>query len=193
MPKSLFIYNLKYYDGIHLTQLRPRVVAFKTYKTKDGTLVGLFQGNRGIRPDLDFVIKILILGNDKKLRPPTHTFWVVDLLLKIPHFKNEVREIVQYYIDYYIHTNPFSSVDERDNYQLETVNEITTRYAQLEQSYTLSLDYVAMVIELFCKNEKINPDAYMFRNLLLTLRDYIDGKKHYTEVLQAAMPGYGNR
>ncbi len=194
MPQTSLVYNSKYYDGTNLTQLKPRVVAFKTLKTQDGTLIGLFQGNRGMRPDLDFVIKILILGNDKRLRPPTHTFWVVDLLLKIPKFRNEVKEIVQYYIDFYARTSPFVSVQERNNYQLETVKEITTRYAQLEQSYTLSLDYVATVIELFCKNEKINPGAYMFRDLLMiTLRDYINGNKHYTEVLQAAMPGYGNR
>ena len=193
MPLSQLTYNLNYYDGTNLMQMRPRLIAFKTYKTKDGTLIGLFQGDRGTRPDIDFVIKILIPGSDKKLRPPTHTFWVVDLLLKIPQFRNEVREIVQYYIDYYERTTPFSLVEERNNYQLETVKEITTRYAHLEQPYTLSLDYVAMIIELFCKNEKINPGAYMFRDLLLTLRDYIDGNKHYTEVLQAAMPGYGNR
>ena len=190
MPQSQTTYNQNYYDGINLMQMRPREVAFKTHKMLDGTLIGLFQGSRGVRPDIDFVIKILIPGPDKKLRPPTHTFWVVDLLLKIPQYKNEVREIVQYYIDYYGRTAPFSSVQERNSYQLETVGEITTRYAQLEQPYTLSLDYVATVIELFCKNEKINPDAYMFRDLLLSLRDYIDGNKHYTEVLQAAMPGY---
>jgi len=190
MPQSLQTYNSKYYNGIILTQLRPHIAAFKTYKTHDGTLIGLFQGNRGARPDIDFVIKILIPGVDKKLQPPTHTFWVVDLLLKIPQFRNEVREIVQYYIDFYSRASPFSSVQERNNYQLETVAEIITRYSHIEQSYTLSLDYVATIIELFCKNEKINPGAYMFRNLLLTLRDYIDNKKHYTEVLQAAMPGY---
>lgn len=195
MPLTLPIYNTNYFDGTDLKQMKARVKggpkkAFRTYKTKDGTLVGLFQGDHGARPDIDFVIKILIQGPDKILRPPTHTFWVVDLLLKIPEYKNEVREIVQYYIGYYQRTPPFSSVQDRNNYQLETVEEITTRYARLDQSYTLSLDYVAMVIELFCKNEKITPGAYMFRNLLLTLRDYIDGKKHYTEVLQAAMPGF---
>lgn len=190
MTQTSPIYNSKYYNGTELTQLRPRISAFKTYKTHDGTLIGLFQGNRGVRPDIDFVIKILVPGHDKKLTPPTHTFWVVDLLLKIPQYRNEVREIVQYYIDYYARTFPFSSVQERNNYQLETVAEITTRYAHIEQSYTLSLDYVATIIELFCKNEKINPGAYMFRNLLLTLKDYIDDDRHYTEVLQAAMPGY---
>jgi len=190
MPQSQPVYNSKYYDATNLIQLRPHSIAFKTIKTRDGTLIGLFQGERGERPDIDFVIKILIPGADKIMRPPTHTFWVVDLLLKIPQFRNEVRKIVQYYIDYYERTTPFSSIEERNNYQLETVEEITIRYAHLEQSYTLSLDYVATTIELFCKNEKINPGAYMFRDLLLTLRDYINGKKHYTEVLQAAMPGF---
>lgn len=190
MPQAPQTYNPKYYDGVTLRQLRPSLAAFKTYKTKDATLIGLFQGKRGARPDLDFVIKILIPGHDKKLRPPTHTFWVVDLLLKIPEYKKEVREIVEYYIDYYERTSPFSSIQERDGYQLETVREITTRYVRLEQSYTLSLDYVATVVELFCKNEKVTPGAYMFHALLVALRDYIDEKKHYTEVLQAAMPGF---
>lgn len=195
MSQSTLSYNVKYFDGTNLKQMKASAKgipkeAFKTYKTKDGTLVGLFQGSRGARPDIDFVIKILIPGPDKILRPPTHTFWVVDLLLKIPEYRNEVREIIDYYINYYNRTIPFSSVQERNNYQLETMKEISTRYARLDQSYTLSLDYVAMVIELFCKNEKITPGAYMFRNLLLALRDYIDGKKHYTEVLQAAVPGY---
>ena len=189
IPTSL-LYNLKYYDGTSVSQLRPHVKAFKTYKTHDGTLIGLFQGNRGARPDIDFVIKILVPGKDKKLIPPTHTFWVVDLLLKIPQYKKEVREIVQYYVDFYNTTSSFSSVRKRNEYELETVEEITAHYSHIEQPYALSLDYVAIIIELFCKNEKATPGAYMFLNLLLMLKDYIDGKKHYTEVLQAAMPGY---
>ncbi len=183
-------YNEKYYNGTDLQQLRPRLTAFKTYKTKDGTLIGLFQGSRGLRPDIDFVIKILVPGETKRLTPPTHTFWVVDLLLKIPQFRAEVREIVQFYIDFYDSTLPFESVDSRNGYELQTVEMITKNYAHIEQSYTLSLDYVAIMIELFCKNEKINTGAYMFRDLLVTLREYIDGNKHYTEVLQSAMPGF---
>jgi len=190
MSLERFIYNPKYYDGVNLRQIIPRKLAFKKYQTKDGTLIGLFQGNRGERPEIDFVVKILIPGYDKKLRPPTHTFWIVDLLLKIPEHKDEVREVVQFYIEYYNRTTPFSSIEERNNYQLETLSEITTRYAYLEQEYTLSLDYVAIIIELFCKNEKRTNGAYMFRDLLLVLRDYIDGNKHYTEVLQAAQPGF---
>ncbi len=187
------VYNSKYYDGTNVGQIRPRVSAFKTYVMKDGTLVGLFQGSRGANPELDFVIRILVPGVNKRLIPPTHTFWVVDLLLKIPQYQKEVREIVEYYINYYASTRSFSSVQERDSYQLETASEIVSKYGHIEQSYTLSLDYVATVIELFCKNEKATPGAYMFRSLLSALLDYIDGKLHYTEVLQAALPGYSNR
>lgn len=185
------VYNPKYYDGTTLWQLSPRLAAFRTYKTKGGTLIGLFQGKRGARPDLDFVVKILIPGSEKRMTPPTHTFWVVDLLLKVPQFKNEVREIVEYYIEFYERAQPFVSVAERDAYGLETVEEISNKYAHIEQEYTLSLDYVCIMIELFAKNEKLYSEAYMFRDLLLAIRDYLDGRKHYTEVLQAAMPGWG--
>lgn len=186
------VYNPNYYDGKNLKQMRPRISAFKTYIMRDGTLVGLFQGERGARPDLDFVIKILIPGVEKRLEPPTHTYWVVDLLLKIPQFRDEVRQIIDFYISFYDRTEPFATVEERNNYELETVLEIFERFGHLEQPYTLSLDYVATMIELFCKNEKASPNAYMFRNLLVALRDYIDGTKHYTEVLKAAQPGFRN-
>ena len=190
MTTAHHIYNPKYYDGVHLWKLLPRECAFKTYKMKDGTLVALFQGRSGANPEIDFVIRMLVPGVDKKPTAPTHTYWVVDLLLKIPQYKREVREIVQYYIDYYDRVLPFPDVNTRNDSILETVGEITDKYAYLEQDYTLSLDFVATVVELFCKNEKLTPGAYWFRNLLLTLRGYIDGEKHCIEVLGAALPGF---
>ncbi len=186
-------YNPNYYDGTDLYQLRPHLKAFRTHKTKDGTLIGLFQGRRGPKPDIDFVVKILVQGKDKRLVPPTHTYWVVDLLLKIPQYKSDVRALVEYYINYYEKATPFTSQEDRDSYELKTIDEIYLKYSHIEQDYTLSLDYVAIMIELFCKNEKLLDGAYMFKKLLLTLRDYIDGKKHYTEVLQSALPGFRNR
>lgn len=188
MPEP--IYNGKYYHDGSLHQLNPRGTAFKTFRLKDGTIIGLFQGERGANPDLDFVIKMLVPGVDKKPVRPTHTYWVVDLLLKIPQYRDDVREIVQFYIEYYDRIEPFTSITERNACILETVDLVVKKYSHLEQSYTLSLDYVATVIELFCKNEKLTPGAYWFRTLLTTLRDYIDGKKHYIEVLGAALPGF---
>ena len=187
---STHTYNSSYFDGKNLHRLRPPYDAFQTYIMRDGTVVGLFQGKRGARPDLDFVIRMLVPSADKKPTAPTHTYWIVDLLLKVPQYRKEVREIVEYYIAYYDRVKPFVSVEGRNTAKLETVDEIMEKYGHLEQGYTLSLDFVATVVELFCKNEKLTPGAYWFRNLLVTLLDYIDGKKHYIEVLGAALPGF---
>ena len=183
-------YNPKYFDGTTFRQLSPKLQAFKTYVLSDGTVLALFQGNRGANPAIDFKIKALFPGADRVPAPPPHMFWVVDLLLKIGQHRKEVREIVEYYINFYATCAPFSTVQERDNYQLRTVGHITKTYAHIEQAETLPLEYVAIVVELFCINEKRAPDAYMFKNLLEALRDFIDGKRHHTDVLKAAEPGY---
>lgn len=185
-----YTYNPKYYDGTTLKQLSPKLDAFETYPLSDGTILGLFQGNRGARPDIDFKIKVLFPGTDRRPEPPPHTYWVVDLLLKIPQYKNEVLGIVEFYINFYNSTSPFVDQAERNSYTLQTVEPILQKYGHISQPFTLSLDYVATVIELFSKNEKATPGAYMFRDLLTTLRDYINGTKHYTDVLHAAQPGF---
>lgn len=187
---AAYQYNSKYFDGTTFRQLSPKLTAFKTYELQDGTVLALFQGNRGAQPELDFKIKTLFPGIDRRPAPPPHMFWVVDLLLKIGQHRKEVREIVEYYIDFYGKCTPFASVQERDTYQLTTVDHITKNYAHIEQSETLPLEYVAIVVELFCINEKRTPGAYMFKNLLEVLRDFIDGKCHHTDVLKAAEPGY---
>ena len=74
-----------------------------------------------------------------------------------------------------------------DNFEVDI---ITSRYAHIEQSYTLPLEYVATMIELFSKNEKLYAGAYMYRDLLRAIKAYVDGDLHYTEVLKAASPGF---
>ena len=52
-----------------------------TYWKTDGvTEVAIYQGSRGERPDLDFIVKYKEEG--KRLRTPSHTHWIVDLLVK---------------------------------------------------------------------------------------------------------------
>jgi hypothetical protein len=186
----LHTYNPKYFDGAALRQLSPKLDAYKTYVLQDGTVLGLFQGNRGVQPELDFKIKALFPGAERRPAPPPHMFWVVDLLLKIPQYRDDVRELVEYYIKFYADCAAFTSVSDRNSYQLKTVEHITKTYAHIEQPETLPLEYVAIVVELFCINEKRAPGAYMFKNLLESLRNFIDGKCHHTDVLKAAEPGY---
>ena len=48
--------------------------------SNDTTLV-IYQGERGERPDLDFIVKYK--QENKRLRAPSHTHWIVDLIIKI--------------------------------------------------------------------------------------------------------------
>lgn len=119
----------------------------------------MFQGSRGQFPNIDFVVKILKPGENERLIPPPHSFWVVDLMMKIIEHRNEVIEILEYYANYYNNLQPFNTPQERVNYQLETVQYITEKYSKINQPHTLSINYVAIIIELFCKNEKRNAGA----------------------------------
>ena len=42
--------------------------------------IAIYQGGRGARPDLDFIVKHKEEG--KRLRTPSHTHWIVDLIAK---------------------------------------------------------------------------------------------------------------
>ena len=182
------VYNEKYFHDGSLYQLRPAKKAFNTFVLSNGIVVGLFQGNRGSRPDLDFVVKILRKGNDEKPEPPIHTYWVVDLMIKSHHYPLEVKSILDYYIDFYNVCKPFESVQERNSYVPKTPSIILNKYGNLDVFHTLPMDYIAMVVELFSLCEKRNEGAYMFRDILYLLKDYVDGKADYMKVIKASMP-----
>lgn len=183
-------YNPKYYHDGTLWTLRPKRSAINVYSTDEGLKIGMFQGERGQYPDIDFVVKILKPGINEKLISPPHSFWVIDLMMKIIDHRNEVIEILEYYFDYYNTVQPFGSQKERVKYELETAKFITSKYSKINQTHTLSINYVAIIIELFCKNEKRNDGAYMFRDLLTTLLKYAKNEVDYMTVILASQPGF---
>lgn len=55
------MYNPKYIVNGQMWQYRgPKGPAIHTFFTADGTAIGMFQGSRGVRSDLDFKVKILL-------------------------------------------------------------------------------------------------------------------------------------
>ena len=181
-------YNPKYYIGTDLWQLKPKRPAIHTYRLSDGTLVGMFQGKRGSNPTLDFVVRILLDGVNEIPDPPSHAYWVADLLLKGQVFPDEIKEIMDYYLDFYDnHCVPFSSVADRAAYTPRTITHITSTYQHVIVPQTLPIDYVATMIELFCYCEKQNTGAYQFRTLLQRIKDYLDGNASYMDVLRLAI------
>lgn len=51
------MYNTNYYKDEKMLQLKPYAEAIHTFKTGDGTIIAIFQGNRGDNPELDFRVK----------------------------------------------------------------------------------------------------------------------------------------
>ena len=68
----------------------PRVESINEFTLNDNTIVAMFQGFRGSYPELDFIVKYK--EPTKKLRTPSHTHWIVDLLVKAEFDKEMVRD-----------------------------------------------------------------------------------------------------
>src|SRR5436190_24277504 len=94
-------YNSTYFNGNSLYDTKYKRRSFRHLVMEDGLILGMFQGDRGDRPDLDFILKFLEPGVKKRLRTPAHMHWVVDLLLKMETHKKEVCEIIHFYIEFY--------------------------------------------------------------------------------------------
>ena len=71
----------------------------KTWSFEDQTEIGIYQGFRGENPDLDFIVKYK--SKAQRLRTPSHTHWIVDLLVKCEYSKEMVEEYVQTMLNYY--------------------------------------------------------------------------------------------
>jgi hypothetical protein len=186
----MIIYNEKYYSLNKLKQRKPKRDAINTYLTSDNLLIGMFQGSKGQFPEIDFIVRVLKPGKDEIPFPPEHNLWVVDLMMKIFDYREEVRDLVKYYLQFYENAIPFNSANERIGYQLQTIEYIKNNFSKINQENTLSIEYVAIMIELFCINEKRNNGAYMFKNILETLLKYIDNKVDYITVMRSTKAGF---
>jgi hypothetical protein len=153
------------------------------YTMEDGTAVGIYQGFRGENPDLDFIVKYREPG--KRLRTPSHTHWIVDLLVKCEHNKVLVGEYVTMMLKQYNLLYPFQNVEERDNYQLVISS---TDYEDLNGHGYYNISTLSAFIELFIRCEKQSSEAFMFKTLLELVLDYCDGKKDFYQVV-----GYSKR
>ncbi len=154
----------------------------KYYKTDDKTLVAIYQGFRGGNPELDFIVKYKEEGG--RLRTPSHTHWVVDLLVKCDTQKDTVRNYINDMIGMYDTIQPFNSVEERDGYDTQYVNEhLNKKYSNLSNSGYYTIETLTTFIELFSKCEKQTEGAFMFRNLMGLVKDYTEGKKDFYQVI----------
>ncbi len=180
-------YNSDYYKDGKMRMVRGNEVAIHTFTTQDGTLIGMFQGNRGEKPELDFRVKYLNAGKDAKPVLLPHVDWIVDVLLKAQHFPEEMKAILDYFSLFYDTCTPFRSVEERRDYAPTSLGYIEKTYADVNVPGTLSIGGLALILELFCLCEKQNQDAHQFKYSLVWTKECIEGKKNYRNLLNLAI------
>ena len=156
------------------------------WETDDKTTIAIYQGVRGENPDLDFIVKYKEEG--KRLRTPSHTHWIVDLLVKCEYNKTIVLNYVNDLIELYDNTVPVSSVQERDEYVLRHHTVANDKYNVLNQHGYYSISTLTAFIELFSICEKQTTGAFMFRGLLTLVKEYCEGKKDFYQIV-----GYSKR
>ena len=143
-------------------------ISIKEIKLNDGTIIGVFEGNRGANPDHDILIKYQESG--KRLRTPKHIHWVIDLLIKKEHNKKLTLEFMKYLRDMYNKVESFKNKEDRKKCILkETTKEKLKKFEELNKYGEYKVDFIGHLIELMIKMEKNTPPekpARVFRELM---------------------------
>lgn len=186
-------YNPTYFSGSGLTfqSKGKRHHSFRHFQTSDGVVIGMFQGTRGDRPDLDFIIKFLEPGPKRRLRTPQNMHWVVALMIKSETNPDLVKQFIATCITFYRQAKPFQTLADRINYK-SRLPELTRGFGALSNKHNYSIEVIALFIELFTICEKATPrPKKMFEGLLDTFAKYCEGRKDYYQVMSATVGGYG--
>ncbi len=152
-----------------------------SWDMSDGGVVAIYQGSRGHNPELDYIVKYKTPKS--RLRAPSHTHWIVDLIVKCEHDPEEVGRFVNEWLDIYEVLEPFKNVEERNNYELIYKDYFADTYYTLDNLGAFKIDFISSIIELFIKCEKQTPNAFMFKTLLNLVKSYCEGKKDFYQIV----------
>jgi len=151
------------------------------WELPDGSVIAIYQGNRGGNPDLDFIVKY---KKDKnRLRAPSHTHWIVDLIIKSEYAPYEVKNFVSEWMDLYDKVEPFKNKEEMINYKFLYYEYFIEKYDSITNVGPFKLEFLSCLLELFIKCEKQTEGAFMFKNLLKLVMEYCEGKKDFYQVV----------
>lgn len=153
----------------------------KYWNLDDGNIVAIYQGERGANPELDYIVKYLAPG--KRLRAPSHTHWIVDLLIKGERNMDGLKDFITEWYELYDKLEPFKTKEERKSFNPEYKHYMMGKYFYLSPYGDFSMEFLSILIELFTKCEKQSPGAYMFKNMLGLVKDYCDGKKDFYQII----------
>lgn len=134
----------------------------------DGTIIWVFEGNRGANPNHDILIRYKEQG--KRLRTPKHIHWVIDLLIKKEHNRELTLKFMKYLRGLYDTVGAFKSKKDRAKCELkETTPQKLKPFNKLNNYGEYKVDFIAHLIELMIRMEKNMPPenpARVFKELM---------------------------
>ena len=146
----------------------PRKYSIKEIPLSDGTIIGVFEGDRGFIKDHDIIIKYKEQG--KQVRTPKHIHWVIDLLIKKQHKPKLTLKFMKYLRKMYDKVEGFKSKDDRAKFVLkETSKEKLKPFEELNKYGEYKVEFIGHLIELMIKMEKNMPPekpARVFKELM---------------------------
>ncbi|MGC8516031.1 MAG: hypothetical protein ACP5OC_07870 [Thermoplasmata archaeon] len=162
------------------------IKAFKEFRIKNGTTIGVFQGSRGNNPDLDIIVKYKEPG--KQVRTPKHLHWAIDLLIKKEHGPQLTKKFVRYLLSMWDKVTPFRTKEEQQKCLLKySREEDISEFLELDGYGEYSVEFIAKVMELIMIQEKTGlATAFMFKGVLESI--YYD-KDIFTIVASAGFNG----
>ena len=168
-------------EKLNFTKNGVKHFPIKYWDTDDITKVSIYQGSRGENPELDFIVKYK--EERKRLRAPSHTHWIVDIVVKSEVKKGGLLPFVMDMIEIYDNTTPFVSVDERNQYELKYPYIMAKKHNELQGYGSYSVETLTTFIELFSLCEKQTTGAFMFKNMLNMLKEFCEGKKDFYQLI----------
>lgn len=155
---------------------KSKLMAFKEFKLKTREIIGIFQGSKGNKPELDIVVKFKDKYTKSVVRTPKHIHWVIDLLIKKEHNEKLTLEFIKYLLDMYDKIKPFRNKEEQQKCELKFTNpENLKKFEELNKYGQYSVEFIGHVIELLSIEEKTGFEgAFMFKKVLTALYESKD-------------------
>lgn len=148
----------------------------------NGDVVAIYQGDRGGNPELDFVVKYKSITPKTRLRAPSHTHWIVDMIVKCESDNQWCQSFTEVMMSLYETTEPFKTIQERLDYQPMWFDGLDDELKEMNLGF-FSVRMLTTLIELFTKCEKQTEGAFMFKDLLVLLNEYSKGDKDFYQVV----------
>lgn len=148
----------------------------KTLRVNDGIIISVYKGSFS---KFDILIKYRQKSKNGKwsrIRTPKHIHWTVDILMKMQSYKKLTKEFIDFFINIWNNTNPIETERRRQSIDLQSLLQLNKReiekFKKLSKCGEYNVRFLILLAKLLMIQEKTNlADAYMFRNLLDSLKE----------------------